>query len=395
MNPKTRVLFLIPSLVAHGAERQLCELVKAMDPAHFEPHVAVFYDPEHVEGADLTPEVAALPHVVHHSLHKRPGTLGNLGMVPRLLGLVRKVRPQVVHGYMDGNLPALLAGRVLGIPVAWGIRRSNFDLGGMDGRSLGVLRWMVRLSRYVDLIIFNSEAGLESHRALGMTAPQMTVIPNGFDTSRFRPDPESGLAQRAEWGVPAGAPLVGIVARLYPVKGHETFLHAAARVAAAHPEARFICIGEGSRAYTLEMQRLAESLGLGNRVLWPGATHRMPAAYNALSLLALASHEEGFPNVLGEAMACGTPCVATRVGDSAILVGPTGRIVPSQDPEALADAICELLGEAPEARADRARACRERVLASYGTPGLARRTERALAGLSARLTHAALPAGGS
>ncbi len=395
MNPKTRVLFLIPSLVAHGAERQLCELVKAMDPARFELHLAVFYDPEDVEGADLSPEIQALPHVALHSLHKRRGSLGNLALLPRLLGLVRRLRPHVLHGYMDGNLPALVAGRLLHARVVWGIRRSSYDLAGADDRSLGMLRWMIRLSRFVDLIIFNSEAGLESHRALGMKARRMAVIPNGFDTARFSPDPESGRAQRAEWGLPEGAPVVGIVARLYPVKGHATFLQAAALLARSRPQVRFACIGDGSPSYAREMRRLAESLGLGDRVIWPGATHRMPAAYNALSILALASLEEGFPNVLGEAMACGIPCVATRVGDAELLIGPTGRVVPAEDPEALAAALGDLLDEPPAPRAGRSLACRDRVVRTYGTQALAQRTEEALAGLFDRPNHAPLPAEGS
>ncbi|HJV90106.1 MAG TPA: glycosyltransferase [Holophagaceae bacterium] len=394
MVTRIRVLFLIPSLVAHGAERQLAELAKAMSPERFEVHVATFYAPSQVEGGDLTPELHGLPHVTLHCLHKRRGLLGNLALVPRLLRLVGRLEPHVIHGYMDGNLPALLAGRVHRARVVWGIRRSNFEPAGMDARSRRALRWIVRLARYTDLVIFNSEAGLRSHRNLGMAAPRMAVIPNGFDLCRFAPDPDSGLDQRQAWGVPEGAPLIGLVARLDPVKGHPLFLEAAARIVHRHPAARFVCIGGGSAAYLRELQDRAQSLGLADRVLWPGATQAMPAAYNALTLLALASQEEGFPNVLGEAMACGIPCVATRVGDAEHLVGPTGRIVPPGDPEALATALLDLLEEGPDDRHHRSLECRARVVGSFGTATLARTTEQALADLLASATPAPLPAEG-
>jgi glycosyltransferase involved in cell wall biosynthesis len=298
----------------------------------------------------------------------------------------------ILHGYMDGNLPALLVGRATGRPVAWGIRRSNGDPSGADARSLAMQRWMVRLSRFADLIIFNSQAGLETHRALGMGAPRMTVIPNGFDTNRFAPDPVLRREQRAAWGAPEGVPLIGLVGRLNPVKGHATFLKAAARLAETHPTARFVCVGGGSASYTAEMKQLATDLGLQDRVLWAGATEHMAAAYNALDLLALASLEEGFPNVLGEAMACGIPCVATRVGDAEVLIGPTGRTVPPGDAVALAQALVELLDESAEARAHRGVRCRERVVQSYRTEILARRTEQALSDLAARSDHAPLTA---
>lgn len=387
MTPKARVLFLIPSLVAHGAERQLCELMRAIDPARFEVHLAVFYDPDQVQGDDLTPEVRRMPHVTLHSLHKRRGPLGNLLLLPRLLKLVLRLRPAILHGYMDGNLPALIVGRVTRARVVWGIRRSNGDPSGADARSLAMQRWMIRLSRFPHLIIFNSEAGLETHRDLGFQAPRMTVIPNGFDTARFAPDPALGQTQRSAWGIPTGIPLIGIVGRLYPVKGHATFLQAAAHLTQSHPEARFVCIGDGSTSHTQAMKQLARELGLEGKVFWPGATDQMPAAYNALSLLALASLEEGFPNVLGEAMACGIPCVATRVGDAEVLIGPTGRIVPVGDERALASALGELLDEPAQAREARGHACRERVVRSYGTDVLARRTEQALEDLLTRSTH--------
>ena len=381
MAPRTRVLFLIPSLVAHGAERQLCELVRAMDGDRFEIHVAVFYDPAACEGGDLAPRISGLPHVSLHSLHKRRGLLGNLAALPRLARLARRLDPDVVHGYMDGNLPALLAAKRTGARAVWGIRRTNSDLDAISGFSRWLLRLSIRLSRFADLIIFNSDAGQRRHEALGMRGKRMLSVPNGFDTEAFRPDAPLGRAQRAAWGVPEDAPLIGIVGRFAPVKDHPTFLRAAARVKEAFPHARFVCVGGGPEGYLASLKAQAGSLGLGDRILWPGPQTDMPPVYNALSVLALSSSEEGFPNVLGEAMACGVPCATTRAGDAERLAGGTGLAVAPGDDQALAEAVIALLGEPAEARVRRAAACRERIVSLFSAAALARRTESALLSL--------------
>ncbi|HET8901950.1 MAG TPA: glycosyltransferase [Holophagaceae bacterium] len=333
---KVRVLFLINSLAAGGAERQLSILARGLDPERFEVHVAVLYDPGYRNRGELWPDVASIPSISLHSLHKRRGILSYLALLPRLLALVLKVRPHVLHGYMQGNPPLLLVGRLLGTPVVWGIRRSSSDLSKLDRKDLRFLRLMVRLSRHTDLVIFNSGAGSRNYQAMGMRAPRMQVIPNGFDVVRFAPDPAKGAAQRKAWDVPESAPLIGIAGRLDPVKDHPTFLRTASLVIQAHPEAWFVCVGDGPPAYRESLQALAATLGIAGRVIWPGVCLDMPSAYNALSLLALTSTDEGFPNVLGEAMACGVPCVSTPAGDAALLMGETGLIRSFGDAASLA-----------------------------------------------------------
>ena len=113
MTQKTSVLFLIDSLATGGAERQLCELVKHMDRTRFEIHVAVFYPPGYFNGGELWPEIANLPDVALHCLHKRRGLPGYLTLLPKLLRLVLQTKAQILHGYIDGNLPLLLVGRLL------------------------------------------------------------------------------------------------------------------------------------------------------------------------------------------------------------------------------------------------------------------------------------------
>lgn len=376
-----RILFLINSLNPGGAERQLCELARNLDPARVEAHVVVFYDPPASGPGELWTRMAACPGVTLTSLHKRRGALGYAVALPRLFRLLRRLRPDVVHGYLEGNLPLLLLGRPLGLPVVWGIRRSSGDWSKLDRLSRLLIKLNARLSRFVDLVIFNAEAGLRNYRALGLRARAMAVVPNGFDTSAFRPDPALGAAQRQAWGIPPEVPLLGLVGRLDPVKDHPTFLRAAARLAESWPTARFVCVGGGGGSYRRALEAQAEALGLGSRVHWAGPCERMTAAYNALSVLVLASTDEGFPNVLGEAMACGIPCVATRVGDAAVLVEDPELLVEAGDAAGLAAATDRLLREGPGERAARSAALRERICRTFSVEALARTTEGLLLGL--------------
>lgn len=378
MTRKTPILFLINSLGTGGAERQLVQLVQAMDRDRFDLHVAVLYDPGYVNQGELWPEIAAIPGVTLHSLHKRRGVLGYLTALPRLLALLWRIEPEILHGYLQGNLAFLVLGLLFRKPIVWGVRRTSGDPTTMDRRSRWLTRVEVRLSRLVDLVIFNSQAGLRNYRAMGMDAPRMRVVPNGFDVARFEPDRARGAAQREAWGVPADAELVGIAGRLHRVKDHPTFLRMAARLAADRPRIRFVCIGDGEPDYVASLRAQARDLGLEDRVHWPGICLDMRGAYNALDLLVLSSTDEGLPNVLGEAMACGVPCVTTPAGDAAVVVGGTCPICPIGDDAALAAAVAALLAEPPEARAVRAAACRDRIVSRFSPAALARDTESAL-----------------
>lgn len=375
---RLRVCFLINSLNPGGAERQLCELVKHMDPERFEVMVVVSYDPARADAADLYRQVAGQPGVTLVSLHKRHGPLGYLVSLPRLAAVARRFGPDILHGYTEGNFPMLLVGGLLRLPVVWGIRRTSRDRARIDPVSRAMEAVAAPLSRFVDMIIFNSEAGRANHAAMGLRSRRMCVVPNGFDVERFRVDPDLRRAQRTAWGLPEGVPLVGIVGRLDPVKGHPAFLRAAADLAGRHPEVQFVCVGSGPVAYAQRLRDLAAGSGIGDRVLWAGTCTDMTSVYNALDLLVLASTDEGFPNVLGEAMACGVPCVTTRVGDAAVLVGEVGLVVEPGDAAGLAVAASRLLAEPAPDRERRARAARERVCDRFSVEALARTTGQLL-----------------
>ncbi|HEX8088143.1 MAG TPA: glycosyltransferase [Blastocatellia bacterium] len=368
-----RILFLIRRLGYGGAERQLVALARALRKSGHSVAVAVFYP-----GGPLEDDLRAAG-VPICSLDKR-GRWDAVGFIWRLIKLVYRDRPDIVHGYLcvSNILAALIATIFPRVRAAWGVRASNMNLADYGWLASFLYRIESRLARFADLIIVNSHAGLDYAAANGFPKSKMLVIPNGIDTDRFRPDPQARRHVRAEWNIKDCEALVGIVARLDPMKDHATFLRAAALLSAERNNIAFICVGNGSSRYKERLVQLGERLGLTGRLIWAGAQVEMPAVYNALDVIvSSSSYGEGFSNVIGEAMACGIPCVATDVGDSALIVGGSGEVVPPRDPEALKAAIAKCL-DAPRLD-DRVEPCgRQRIVGSFSVKELEIRTEAAL-----------------
>jgi glycosyltransferase involved in cell wall biosynthesis len=163
------------------------------------------------------------------------------------------------------------------------------------------------------------------------------------------------------------------------MKGHPIFLEAAALVTKRRKETRFVCVGGGPEEYQANLQRLGESLGLADRLLWAGVRQDMPAVYNALDILvSSSSYGEGVSNAVGEAMASGIPCVVTNIGDSAWVVGDRGVVVPPKEPISLGNALERLLDHRPHTAAE----IRLRIIEQLSVESLIVNTERALLSLS-------------
>lgn len=203
---------------------------------------------------------------------------------------------------------------------------------------------------------------IAGQHALGYKPTSYRIIPNGFDLERFRPDPIARQMVRNELHIPHHAPVVGLIARFDPQKNHLGFLQAARYVAEQMPEVHFILAGRNVDPQNPQLSLAVSSLNLANRVHLLGQRHDVPRLMAALDVLALSSsYGEAFPSVLGEAMACGAPCVVTDVGDSALIVGDTGRVTPPGDMRALAQALVEVLTMPEEERSALGMRARERI----------------------------------
>ena len=155
----------------------------------------------------------------------------------------------------------------------------------------------------------------------------------------------------------------------YSLKDHGTFIEAAARLAIERPDVHFVCVGGGPDARASELRDQANRRGLGGRLRWIGERPDIQRVYPALDLLVSSSTAEGFSNVIGEAMACGVPCVVTDVGDSARIVGQTGVVVPPRDSTALTQGMTLALSSASSGQVPRSRVVEQfalgRAVAAY------------------------------
>jgi len=258
----------------------------------------------------------------------------------RLFRLIRRLRPDVVqtwmyHADLVGGVVARLAGRR---NVFWGIRHTTLVPGESGRSTILVARLCARLSRIVPrYIVCCAEKSREVHAALGYDRALMCVIPNGYDLSVFRPDETAGQQLRRELSLALDAPVIGFVARYDPQKDHETLLRALAVLHAQGGCPVCLLVGTGLEPGNAAVANRIAALNLDDRVRLLGRRDDIPAVMNALDLHVMSSaFGEAFPNVLAEAMACGTPCVSTDVGDAS---------VPTRDPDALAAAIADLLAE--------------------------------------------------
>lgn len=328
----------------------------------------------------MTPGVVAdrirAHDVVVRSLGMPEGTLSAAAPF-RLLRETRRLRPDLIQGWMHhGNLAATVAAQAVPgrIPVVWNVRHSLVSLSREKPLTRAVLRLGALLSRTTAAIVYNARVSAEQYERFGFHPGRTTVIPNGFDCDRFRPAPDARRLLCRSFGAGEETYLVGMVARHHPMKDVVNLIEAARRVRAAGFDLHLLLIGRGYEAPPAEVMAAAREALPADRLTLSGERLDVASWLPGLDLLVLPSAwGEGFPNILGEAMACGVPCVTTDVGDSAWIVGPHGTVVPPQDAEALAEGIIGLLDLAPEARRQLGEAARARVTELFS---LSRVTER-------------------
>jgi glycosyltransferase involved in cell wall biosynthesis len=283
---------------------------------------------------------------------KEPLALPALPM--RLRDAVRRFRPDVIQGWMyHGNLAATIGRRLATSPARlfWGVRQTFYGMEKERRLTRLAIRANAAFSGSAERVIFNSTLSMQQHIAAGFSAERCMVIPNGFETDLFRPDPAARADTRRRMGIPESGEVVGLVARDHPMKDHANFLRAAAQVAKARPLAWFVLAGTGVDSENRQFARLIAEAGVGERTRLLGEVRDTHRLFPALDVAVLSSAwGEAFPNVLGEALACGVPCVSTDVGDAHDIVGEAGRVVAVGDSDQLAAAIVEVLGLGGESR---------------------------------------------
>ena len=383
-----KIAHVITCLSAHGAETMLVKLLQRMDRERFQPEVFSL-----TGDGPLGPAIEALGITVHRCGMRRG--LGAATGAVKLVSALRKFQPHLIQGWMyHGNLAAQLGGAFLSsrVPVLWNIRGCHHRLKEEKWATAATIWLNARLSSLPAHILNNSAASVDLHeRHLGFSPDRWEVVPNGFDLDRFVPSGRARRDVRRELGIPHNDLLVGLFARYDKVKDHMSFLKAAARLRERHKTAEFVLAGEWVDVRNRDLMQLIGALRLNDRVHMIGARTDVPRLLAAMDLVVSSSSSEGFPNVIGEAMSCGVPCVVTDVGDSAWLLGDAGLVVPPRDPEALASACSELLQRGAAALWCMGLAGRQRIASLFSIAEVAARYEeiygRAVAASSGKETR--------
>ncbi len=361
-----RITHVISSLSMGGAEMILYRLVSNLDPDVFESEVISLTGDQPVGGMirSLGIPVTAMGF--------RPG-VPDPGMIRDLARIFRSRKPNIIQSWMyhANLLGGLAAGFAGSPPVVWGIHHAVAERKALKPATSTVAHVNAFLSWSLPKkIVCCAEAARVTHIRMGYCPAKMTVIPNGFDTMLFHPDVSACKEVRHELGLDEGMLLVGLCARFHPDKDHRTFLQAAKLIHAIMPEVHFILWGNGVDLGNETLEGWIREAGLVDCMHLLGQrldTNRLLAA---LDIFALSSFTEAFPSVIGEAMACGVPCVATDTGDSRLVIGDTGKIVPKCNPEALATGILDLLSR-PDERSQLGIKARQRVIEQYSLEKMA------------------------
>jgi len=363
-----RILHVITELGTGGAEAMLYKLLQATDGA-VEVRVLSL-----MAGGSNARRIEALGVQVD-SLDMGRGRLPGPASIWRMRQVMQEFLPDLVQGWMyHGNLAAWLAARMC-TPrprLFWNLRQTVYDI----RRETKLTRWLIRLgarlSPAADKIIYNSEVSARQHESAGYAAGKRVVIPNGFDVGALESQADARESVREEFGLAPDALLIGQVARYHPMKGHLRMLQAAASVVQSSLHAGFLLVGHGVTPDNMDLAEPIHAMGLDDHVILAGERVDVARLMAAMDVMVSASEwGEGFPNVLGEAMAAGVPCVATDVGDSSSVIGDCGILVAAGNPAGLARAIEDLLALTSEQRNTIGLRARERVRQLYSMDRIA------------------------
>ncbi|VWC28004.1 glycosyl transferase [Burkholderia pseudomultivorans] len=379
---RMKIIHIISGLGLGGAETTLLNLVK------------------NTQGSSVSHAVISLSSLdtLANDLRIAGAEVRILGMnaripsparIVQLIKWIIELRPDVVqtwmyHADLFGGIAARIARIALrsrSVPrpfvIAWGIHRTEVPI-----KHSAFLRILVRLcalsSHFIpDIIIFCAEAAYKSHCTFGYKNKLMKIIRNGFDTKQFSPNPKSHNELTAALGLPNETVLIGIVGRFNPAKDFDNFFRASTILASRSMGCHFVMVGNRVDRNNEALVAYADGPELKGKVHLLGARRDIPNLMPGFDILCLSSRTEGFPTVVGEAMACGVPCVVTDVGDTATLVGNTGIVVPPVNSNALADGLERMVLMPNNERKQLGIQARSRILDEYSIEACWKRYQQA------------------
>lgn len=369
---KIRILFLLNSLNPGGAERQFLNLLDNIDKEKFFPIVVTYYSGKWDER--IKENLCCL---------KLKNRFDVSGIFFRLKKIVKQTNPHIIYGLYGDSCAFSLIQKTRKLRIIWGLRASNIDFDKYSFFSRIIYKINALLSRFTDAIIVNSYTGFEYNKKNGYLAEKMVVIPNGIDTDYFKKNPEKASNIRKELNISDGCFLIGRIGRYDAMKDYPVFIEACAGISKKNPNVKFLIAGSGCNNND-ELKNLADKNGIFDKLYIWGNREDLPDIYSACDITVSSSRfGEGFPNVIAESMSCETPCVATDVGDSRVIVGDLGVVVKPGQQDLLSKACLELLVQSSESRLKLGRNAREHIISNFSIEKMARDTEEVFLGVSA------------
>lgn len=356
-----RVVHCITGLRGDGAQRMLLRLAVGLQERGIENIVVSLSSREPLADAFEARGVRV------YSLSLSP-TVRGIFAIPRLRRLINELEPDILQGWMyHANLMVTLVRPFLtrALPALWNIRRGTEDVRERKFLTRFVIRANAWLSSRAERIVYCTQESREQHEALGFEPEGGVVIGNGFDTETFAHSSEKRKGIRDRYGVAESDILIGNIGRDDSAKGRQYLIEGFAELLKRVPNARLMLIGRGMSEANPELRRLLVSSGVASRVVLVGEYSPISEVYSALDILCSSSVAEGFPNVIGEAMCCEVPCVASDVGNTRALLDGIGIIVPARSSTHLAHALVSMCREGREAWRERGVRGRSRIAQRY------------------------------
>ncbi len=360
-----RVLRVIARMNVGGPAIHASLLTTGLDPSRYESRL-VTGKPASGEGDYLELHGQRLADVISiPDLGREIHPWRDVFAYRRLVDIMREFRPDIVHTHTaKAGLLGRLAARRAGVPVVIHTFHGHVLRGYFSRyKEEAFVRAERQAARWTTRLVTVSDVVRDEILALGVGRPeQFEVIRLGFDLAPFQAAERHAGSLREELGVDPATPIVGIVARLVPIKAHEIFLDMAALVTRTNPETVFLIVGDGERHAWIDTA--ARARGIRGQIRFLGWRADLSRVYADLNVTVLTSRNEGSPVALIEAMACARPVVSTRAGGVAELVGEAGLLRDIDDAAGLATDVTRLLGD-PELASRLGQLGRARVVPAF------------------------------
>jgi len=354
--PPIRIVHISTGLNPSGAEYSLLTVLKNLHTQNYE-FLIISLIGHGIVGNEI--EKLGI-RVVYLDMPRRIITLSG---IIRMIREINKFRPDIIQGWMyHGSLAAAFAKMIArNAMVIWNVRRMPVT----QGSSFSPLILAKTVKSIPALIIYNSRSSASAHEELGFPHEKTKVIYNGFDGSRFQPNPEMRDAVRHELGIEEDSLVIGMVGRYTPEKNHLLFADAAQLILAQYKNVHFVFIGEQMTIDNQEFVHAVRKNNIFEQTHLLGRREDLHHLMTAFDLLVLPSSTEGFPNVVGEAMACGVPCVVSDVSDNRLIVDKTGVVIDTLDAHAIAESCIKLLRLSREERVQLGENARQRIIDQF------------------------------